>query len=306
LDLLMATADLRYLSTFYTVCQCGTLAKATLILHKTQPAISYDLRQLESQLGVALFERTGRRLLLTPPGLAVREFCESCFAGFEKVRQKLLTGEITHNAPLRIATVAGFGRYRLLPLVFSKFSGETKLIVAFRTADEVFSLIANGEFELGVVYYPKLSKQIRCEKVSSEELVLVVPNGFSNRRAQSKAFEQAVFVTYDECDYPFAKWFKEVLGGAPPVLNQGDHFEELEEVLEAIADGRGISILPLDAVRAFLQSGRVRLWRPGGRRCFNELFVVERVSTSTRTEIVWLKHALQSFMARRRQHSDRH
>jgi DNA-binding transcriptional LysR family regulator len=294
----MAMADLRYLPTFHAVCRCGTLAKAAAILHKTQPAISYDLRQLESQLGVILFERTGRRLLLTQQGVIVRDFCEASFAEFERVCQELLSGEITETAPLRIATVAGFGRYRLLPLVFSKFSRETKLAVAFRTADEVFKLVADGEFELGVVYYPKLSKQIRCEKVALEELVLVVPTHFRNRSTYPNDLEQARFVTYDECDYPFAKWFNKVLGGTPPILNQGDHFEELEEVLEAIANGRGISILPLDAARAFLQSNRVGLWRPKGRRCLNELFFVERVSSRSRSEIVWLRQALKSFQRR--------
>src|SRR5258705_2325218 len=268
----MELADLRYLSTFFAVCRCGTLAKAAPILHKTQPAISYDLRQLESQLGVALFERTGRRLLLTPQGVAVREFCDSCFAGFEVVRQKLLTGEVIRKAPLRVAAVAGFGRYRFLPLVLSKFSLETRLILVFRTAEEVFRLIGDGEYDLGVVYYPKLSKQIRCEKVASEELVLIVPAGFRSRRIDPKDLEQARFITYDECDYPFAKWFDKVLGDTPPTLSQGDHFEDLEEVLEAIAHCRGISILPLDAAQAFLQSGRVKLWRIKGQRCFNELF----------------------------------
>jgi LysR family transcriptional regulator, cyn operon transcriptional activator len=290
----MQPADLRYLSTFYAVCRCGTLTKAAVVLHKTQPAISYDLRQLESQLGVVLFERTGRRLLLTPQGLVVREFCDSCFARFELVRQKLTSGEVTRTTPLRLATVTGFGRYRLLPPVFAKLPLENRLIVAFRTAEEVFKLIGDGEFDLGVVYYPKLSKQISCERLCVEELVLIIPPGFRNRRIQPKDLAQARFVTYDECDYPFAKWFNTVFGCMPSSLNQGDHFEELEEVLEAVAHGRGISILPLDAAEAFLRSGRVGVWRIKGRRCFNELFFVERVSSSRRAEIVWLKQTLKS------------
>jgi DNA-binding transcriptional LysR family regulator len=190
--------------------------------------------------------------------------------------------------------VAGFGRYRFLPVVFAKLALETRLSVAFRTAEEVFKLIGGGEYDLGVAYYPKLSKQIRCEKACWEELVLIVPAGFHRRRTDPEKLKRARFITYDECDYPFAKWFNKVLGETPPTLNQGDHFEDLEEVLEAVAQERGISILPLDAAQGFILSGRVRVWRIKGQRCFNELYFVERVTSSSRPEIVWLKQTLRT------------
>jgi len=57
--------DLKRLQTFVTVSEQGTVSKAALLLRITQPALSRQLQDLQDELGVKLFERVGRRLLLT-------------------------------------------------------------------------------------------------------------------------------------------------------------------------------------------------------------------------------------------------
>lgn len=60
--------DLKRLQTFVTVSEQGTVSKAALLLRITQPALSRQLRDLQDELGIKLFERVGRRLLLTGEG----------------------------------------------------------------------------------------------------------------------------------------------------------------------------------------------------------------------------------------------
>ena len=60
--------DLKRLSTFVTVAEHGTVSKAAQVLHVTQPALSRQIGGLEQELGFKLFDRVGRRLLLTPRG----------------------------------------------------------------------------------------------------------------------------------------------------------------------------------------------------------------------------------------------
>lgn len=60
--------DLRSLRTFVTVAELGTVSKAAERLHTAQPALSRQIANLESELGVKLFDRVGRRLALTSPG----------------------------------------------------------------------------------------------------------------------------------------------------------------------------------------------------------------------------------------------
>lgn len=60
--------DLRHIRTFVTVAELGTVSKAALCLHVAQPALSRQIANLEDQLGLKLFDRVGRRLLLTSEG----------------------------------------------------------------------------------------------------------------------------------------------------------------------------------------------------------------------------------------------
>ncbi len=60
--------DLRQVRTFVTVAELGTVSKAALRLHTAQPALSRQINDLEQELGLKLFDRVGRRLLLSSEG----------------------------------------------------------------------------------------------------------------------------------------------------------------------------------------------------------------------------------------------
>ena len=58
-----------------TVAECGTVSKAALRLHVAQPALSRQIANFEDQLGLKLFDRVGRRLLLTSEGEQLLSDC---------------------------------------------------------------------------------------------------------------------------------------------------------------------------------------------------------------------------------------
>jgi DNA-binding transcriptional LysR family regulator len=67
--------DLRHIRTFVTVAEVGTVSKAASRLHVAQPALSRQIAHLEDELGVRLFDRAGRRLLLTGEGEQLLSDC---------------------------------------------------------------------------------------------------------------------------------------------------------------------------------------------------------------------------------------
>lgn len=67
--------DLRYVRTFVTVAELGTVSKAAERLHVAQPALSRQIVNLEEQLGLKLFDRVGRRLMLTSEGERLLSDC---------------------------------------------------------------------------------------------------------------------------------------------------------------------------------------------------------------------------------------
>src|SRR5262249_19228248 len=132
--------DPRYLQTFLEVSRARSFSRAAAILHKTQPAVSYQIGQLEQQLGATLFDRTTRRLSLASAGVRLQEVCERFFGDFARLAAGLRDPSAAPLEPLRIASVSGFGRYVLFP-VLSRMAALLRYSLRFPTAEQVFASV---------------------------------------------------------------------------------------------------------------------------------------------------------------------
>jgi len=275
--------DPRYLPAFLAVCEAGTVRAAAPLLHRTQPAVTYQIRRLEEQLGAPLFERVGRRLLLTPSGAALRDFARRTLGELGALAERIAERAPERQRPLRVASVSGFGRYVAFPalcrcLATPGLSG-LGLDLVYRTADQVYARLQAGSSDLGLVYTAKSTSRLLIEPLYREELVLVAPRdgagpGVAGDPARLESYSRTPFVGYEEGDHVFGLWFQAVFGRPPRSLRSLHQVEELEEALELVARGFGVSIVPRDCVRA--ARGRVRVVRPRARRCHNDVFAVTR------------------------------
>jgi DNA-binding transcriptional LysR family regulator len=306
--------DTRFLRAFHTVCEEGGFGRAAARLHCTQPAVSYQVRTLERDLGVPLFERGGRRAVLTPAGRRLLDFCRRYFAEYDGLAAEIVRGAPTRAEPVRIAAVAGFGRYVLFPALGGLLGPPAaagpprpQLDLRFRTAAEVFRLVEDGDVDLGIVYLPKVSNHLAFHALRDEELVLIagpslVRGALAARDlARLDTYERVPFVTYLEGDYVFGRWFAAHFGAQPAHTTSVHHFDELEEVVAAVAAGSGASVVPLDAVRTAAARRTVRVLRPvRGRRCTNQVFAVTRAGGAVRPELIEVLAALAADVGERR------
>jgi DNA-binding transcriptional LysR family regulator len=80
--------DLRHLRTFVTVAEDGTVSKASLRLRIAQPALSRQIRDLEEELRVRLFDRVRRRLVLTGEGEQLLNDCRAVLGAVDGLRER--------------------------------------------------------------------------------------------------------------------------------------------------------------------------------------------------------------------------
>src|SRR5215510_14024501 len=80
--------DFRELRTFVAVADLGTVSRAAEHLHITQPALSRQISNLEDELGLQLFDRVGRRLLLTTEGAQLLKDCRGLLSYSRAVREQ--------------------------------------------------------------------------------------------------------------------------------------------------------------------------------------------------------------------------
>lgn len=262
--------DFKRLSVFRSVVNHGGVIAAARVLHKSPSAVTYDLQQLEGALGVRLFRKAGRRLALTPEGRTLAASIERAYLDLQHAWDGLAGGESPE--PLRLACVSGFGRYRLLPRLLSRLPRQRSLEVLFRTANEVLALLESGRVSFGVSYRPLVTTGIASAPLAEESLVLVGPK--ASRRPAPSDVAALPFVTYEEFDYVFFRWFEAHELALPQPWRRVDHFDELEEALESVACGRGWSVVPLDAAQGRAYRTRLKIHHLQGRICRNQVHLV--------------------------------
>jgi DNA-binding transcriptional LysR family regulator len=285
--------DPRYLQAFLAVGRAHSFSRAATALHRTQPAVSYQIQQLEDQLGARLFDRTTRRLSLTRAGLELLDLCERFFGDFGRFAAGLRDPSAIRPDPLRIASVSGFGRYVLFP-VLETMPALRGYSLRFPTADQVFASLQDGTCDVGFVYLPLVSSRLLTTAVWREELVLLAPASASPPRLPRTVdgFSAVAFVTYDEHEYVFGKWFETVFGRQPRLLQSAYHFEELEEVVGTVAAGHGWSIVPDHCAAASTAQGRTVMLRYPRRRSRNLIYAVTRASATEHPGVAQIIAAL--------------
>lgn len=169
--------DVVQLKTLIHVAELGSLSKASDRLHVAQPALSRQIRQLERELGVHLFERHGRGMEITPAGLEVLERATRIMDELEAIRSSVAGGRAAFKGMVAIGTTPTIAEIVTVPLVKRIRDTHPDLSIRFSSAFSGYLLdwLQRGELELAISYDPQPLHTLRIEPVMMENLVLVGP-----------------------------------------------------------------------------------------------------------------------------------
>ena len=134
---------------FYLVCQNGSFSKTAKVLNLTQPSVSYNIKKLEDELGVTLFER-GNNLLMTPAAEELLPYVEEALNSLRNGERKindlinLKKGQITIGIPSHI------GVFLLTDIIkkFSKSYPNIRIEVICKSTKELFRLLNMNELDI--------------------------------------------------------------------------------------------------------------------------------------------------------------
>lgn len=167
----------RRLQVFHTVARLLSFTKAADELHMTQPAVTFQVRQLEEQFNTRLFDRTHNRISLTDAGHRVFESAGKIFQLYAEMDNSVreLTGDISGVLILGASTT--IAEY-MLPVLLGDFKEKfPDVVIRLKVAntDGIVSQVENNMIDLGVVEAPVANKNLVVEKCRMDELVLIVP-----------------------------------------------------------------------------------------------------------------------------------
>ena len=252
----------RRLQVFHTVARLLSFTKAAEELHMTQPAVTFQVRQLEEQFNTRLFDRTHNRISLTDAGKRVYECAERIFELYSEMDNSVreLTGDISGVLILGASTTVA--EYMLPALLgdFKEKNPEVTIRLKVANTDGIVTMVENNAIDLGVVEAPVNNKNLVVEKCRMDQLVVIVPPGHSLANEQSISLEKLI-------QYPFicreeGSGTREVMidhmndeGLNTTDLNVAMELGSLEAIKGAVEAGMGVSILSRATISKELKLG---------------------------------------------------
>jgi DNA-binding transcriptional LysR family regulator len=169
--------QINQINAFLAVAEFESFSLAAERLHITQPAVSKRIGQLENNLRVELFDRIGKRSILTPNGKAFKPHAERILQELQSYRSSLSRQQLTPSGSLSFATSHHIGLHRL-PQVLRDFKiqyPQVDLDLHFMDSEDACAAIANNELELAIVTLPEdADDKLVCEAVWIDDLVVVM------------------------------------------------------------------------------------------------------------------------------------
>ena len=165
----------RRLKVFHTVARLLSFTKAAEEMHMTQPAVTFQVRQLEEYFNARLFDRTHNKVNLTPAGERVAEFAERIFDLYAEMENSVrdLTGEI--SGALTIGASTTIAEY-MLPALLGEFKNQypdINLRLKVSNSEGIVSMVEHNVIDLGVVESPVSNKNLIVEVCHIDQLVVV-------------------------------------------------------------------------------------------------------------------------------------
>lgn len=167
----------RRLQVFHTVAKLLSFTKAAETLHMTQPAVTFQVRQLEEYFNTRLFDRTHNRISLTDAGKRIFEYAGKIFELYGEMENAVreLTGEV--SGVLIIGASTTIAEY-MLPALLGDFKAkypDVNVRLKVSNTEGIVTMVENNVIDLGVVEAPVANKNLAVELCKKDQMVAIVP-----------------------------------------------------------------------------------------------------------------------------------
>lgn len=245
----------RQLEVFAAVARGGTTRAAADEISRSQSAASNALGELEAVLGVQLFDRMGKKLVINESGRALLPKAASLLEDAQEI-ELLFTR--AHASSLRLASSYTIGEYLLPPLIAGWKASQPKSNVKLQIANthDVFDAVATYSADLGFVEGTLTHPELTVRRWRSDELAVIAApdHPLAGRRVGTRQLQQATWVLREQGSgtrEASDRWLIRHLPHIDVELELGSN----EAVKRAVAAGMGLGCLSRLAVREALEQG---------------------------------------------------
>lgn len=252
----MRTIDLNALAVFQAVVEEGGVHRAAEKLHRVPSNITTRVRQLEDYLGVRLFRREGRALVLSAEGERLLNYSARLLRLADEAVNDLRAGK--PQGVFRIGSLESAAGSRLAPVLSRYHADHPGVVVELLTGTTgaLLQRVLNYEIEAAFVSEPFIAAELASMPVFDERLVLITPAHVADihgARDIGRNIGRSTMIAFAHgCSY--RKRLEEWLGSDDVMPERTLEFASYQGMIACVAAGTGFAIVP-EAVLAALQAG---------------------------------------------------
>ncbi|WP_066636081.1 LysR family transcriptional regulator [Desulfolucanica intricata] len=262
----MSELIMYHLRVFHSVARNLSYSKAGDELALSQPAVSRQIAALEKGLGLELFSKHGRRVVLTDAGRTLYDYSNRIMNLLEQAGQVMAQYHDLERGEINLGATLFTGSY-ILPLIIKDFQARLPNIkISIKLADEsnLIRWILEGKLDLALTPEPKTKGNLYMERYLEDKLVLVYPPEELNLNID-KLFNKYPLIT-GEKNSPTRNVIENHLSNNG--VNPQNYFEISDDqvIKQMVITGLGAAFLPFKAVQMEIDLGLLKV--VSGRAAF--------------------------------------
>jgi DNA-binding transcriptional LysR family regulator len=252
--------ELSQLETFLAVAEERSFSRAATRLHRTQPAVSQVIRNLEQDVGEALFDRAARDGSLTPAGVLLREYALRLMALRREAASALGELKSLERGRLHLAANEYTCTY-LLPVIdaFRREYPQVTVTVQRMLASRIPNELNLRTFEMGMISFRPDPEQFRTIAVYGDTLVLVVspkhPLAGAGRVSIAELAGES-FIAHNVAS-PLRRRVIETFERCRTPLHMEIELPTIEAIKRFVAMGNGVALVPHLTAARELETGEL-------------------------------------------------
>jgi LysR family hydrogen peroxide-inducible transcriptional activator len=240
--------EIHQLEYFVAIVETGGFSRAAERCNVAQPSLSQQIKKLENEVGFPLFDRLGRKVVLTDVGKMLLPRARTILGELQDIRVDMQIGIQEGHGTLAVGfipTVAPF----VLPAVIRRFSREfpeATLEVHEDLTENLVAKIIAAELDVGITSLPIKNTLIQTEELLTEQLLVATSQKYdivSRTSIQVKELEEFPFIALSEV-HCLGEQVQSFCYQQDVDLNIVCHTAQLSTVQNCIALGLGVSLVP--------------------------------------------------------------
>lgn len=248
--------DLKQLDYFRHVAELGSFTRAASFLAVVQPALSRQVRQLETELGQNLFERNGRGVVLTDAGTRLLEHARGILTQVGRARQELEDQRNGDSGHFALGLPPTLGRSVTVPLVkaFDRRLPNARLATVEGLSAYMLEWLNLGRIDCALVYNAVGSPTLDLQPLLEEQLFLIAPLPARGARKSRKSVSLAELADYPlnipSRPHAMRMSVETALAGVDVKIKVAHEIECIPAIIDLVRQGHGYAVLPLNAVKS--------------------------------------------------------